>query len=424
MTQKQHNRCIRVGLSAIISLIFLLISFVSSDFAIPLSSEKVLFKKFELFKQLTSVGNEEQISMLDSVLLIDTHYAQTLVYEYEGKDTIGKVPVTDRHLLLQLLQHLSKDTTYKYILLDIFFSKDVRQEEDTTLFHLIASMPRICISMPEDEDIADSCLIPKVGEVGYYITQWENDFVKYPYLQNGKKSLPLKMYEDLTGQTISCHGIFDKALVRSSVFLTYDFREYNFKKFGLEKRGLLNKISKRNYAKDKYVLIGDYKEDIHSTYIDDKMPGVIINFNAYLALSKGHHRINGWLIFLLFAAFFLLVHQTLIQSKFTWLFMWIGYPLYLTIICFAVYYFFNEVYDILIVTSLFYLLKTVVECIRERELIRQRITLVKQALYESCLKIVISIRKVLRCLENIVVQLYIRLSNQIKQIWKPKTKSK
>lgn len=424
MTQKQHNRCIRVGLSAFISLIILLITLVCSDIVIPLSSEKMLFKNFELLKQLISVGNEEKSSLLDSVLLIDTHYAQTLVNEYENTDTIGRVPVTDRRLLLQLLQHLSEDSTYKYILLDISLSKDVRQEEDTTLYHLIASMPRISISMPENEDIADSCLIPKTGEVGYYIAQWENDFVKYPYLQNGKKSLPLKMYEDLTGRTITCHGVFhtDSTLARSSVFLTYNYTE-KYKIHYLEDKGFIDMITEDQYAKDKYVLIGDFEEDIHNTYIGE-LPGVIINYNAYLALIEGHHLTKTWMFFILFAAFFLLTYQTLTQSKFTWLFMWIGYPFFLIILCFAVYYYFNEVYDILIATSLFYFLKTVVECIRERELILQRITLVRQTLYESGLKISISVGKFIFCLKNIVVQIHIRLSNQIKQIWKLKTKSK
>lgn len=415
MTQKQQNRCIRVGLSAIISLIFLLITLTSSNFALPLSSEKVLFKNFELLKQLISVGYDEQNCMMDSVLLIDTHYAQTLVSEYE--DTASFVPVTNRRLLLRLLLDLKKDSTYKYILLDISLSKDVRQEEDTTLYRLIASMPRISISMPKNEDIADSCLIPKAGEIGYYITQWENDFVKYAYLQNGKKSLPLKMYEDLTNRTIT-----DGILARSSVFLTYDYTEI-FKKHRLEEKGFIDMITEDSCAKNKYVLIGDLEEDIHTTYIGE-LPGIIINFNAYLTLIAGHHIIKGWMIFMLFSAFFLLVFQTLTQSKFTWLFMWIGYPVYLTLICFVVFYYFNEVYDILIATSLFYILKTIVECIRERELIRQRITLVRQTLYKSGLKIVISVGKVLRCLKNIVVQLYVRLSNQTKQIWKQKTKSK
>lgn len=415
MTPKQHIRCIRAGLSAIISLIFLLITFVCSDIAIPLSSEKMLFKKFELLKQYIPVGNKEQSCMLDSVLLIDTHYAQTLVSEYE--DTASFVPVTDRRLLLRLLQHLNKDSTYKYILLDISLSKDVRQEEDTTLYRLIASMPRICISMPENDDIADSCLIPKAGEIGYYITQWENDFVKYAYLQNGKKSLPLKMYEDLTSRTIT-----DRLLARSSVFLTYGYKEI-FKKHRLEEKGFIDMITEDSCAKDKYVLIGDFEDDIHTTYIRE-LPGVIINFNAYLALTEGHHIIKGWMIIMLWGAFFLLVYQTLTQSRFTWLFMWIGYPVYLTIICFAVYYYFNEVYDILIATSLFYILKTIVECIRERNLISQRTTLIIQTL-EKCSNIIIYyVRKILRYLFNIVVQLYIRLSNQIIKLWKLKTKSK
>ena len=411
---KRRIICKKIGVAAAIALAFLLITLLSSDISIPLSSEKMLFKKLEFLKQSFSQDDSDQCSILDSVLLIDTHYAQTLVTEHEGMDTLGYVPVTDRRLLLRLLQHLSKDTTYRYILLDISLDKVVRQEEDTTLYRLIASMPRIGIAMPPGGKaaLADSCLISKAGEVGYYVTQWENDFVKFPYLLNGKKSLPLKMYEDLTGRTINRYGVFytDKTLVRSSVFLTYDFVDCDYR-HNLNEEDL--------DAENKYVLIGDFEEDVHSTYVGE-LPGVIINFDAYLALIKGHHKIKGGMVVILFVAFFLLAYQTLTQSKFTWLFMWIGYPVFLTILCFVVYCLYNEVYDILITTSLFYLMKTIVECVREYELIRKRIAMVAQTTNNCCSYVIHYVGMGV----STITRVFKLLASQIKRIWKVKTKSK
>lgn len=409
-----HTRIKRVGLAAAIALLFLFITLICSDNALPLSSEKVLFKNFEFLKHSLLHNDKGTDSMLDSVLLINTHYAQTLVDEIDGVDTLGKVPVTNRQLLFRLLNHLHDEGTYKYVLLDISLDKNVRQDTDTALYQLIDSMPRIGIAMPEEMAIADTSLSSKAGEVGYYITHWENDFIKYPYLLNDRPSLPLKMYEELTGRTIHKHGLLytDGGLVRSSVFLTYDFTDYSF---------LYDLGSAPFDARGRYVLIGDFNDDVHNTYIDT-LPGVIINFNAYLTLLNGHHRVKFGMLLILFASFFLLVYQTLTQSRFTWLFMWVGYPVFLTVICFVIYYLYNEVYDILITTSLYYLLKTIVECRRECKLIRERMQMIVQTVNGTA-------KTSVRCTAKAIDYAnkhFIQLANQInkkKKRWKDRKKT-
>ncbi len=60
----------------------------------------------------------------------------------------------------------------------------------------------------------------------------------------------------------------------------------------------------QNMVKDKIVIIGDFEEDIHQTYVGE-VPGSMLSFLAYKELHKGNHLV-GWrelLIFFIFSAF-------------------------------------------------------------------------------------------------------------------------
>lgn len=363
------------GWSVLISAIFLIIVLISSNVSIPISTEKMLLKWFEELKPqlLTS----QQDHLIDSVVLVDTHYSQQLVTERDyrtdndGREIafdVGSVPVTNRIKLYNLLTQLKSKNDYKYIILDVSLDKAVSQPQDTSLYHLIASMPRLFLAMPTNNALACDELLPKSGQVLYYTALWETDFIKFPIYPNGEKSLPLKLYEDSTHRTIRAIGpfIFDKGIVRNSIFLTYNFVNYDFR-YHLERIDAFN----INTSK-KYVIIGDFEDDVHNTYIGD-LPGAVIIFNACLTILNGHHHISFWLILIMLVFFTVLTHQTLIESRFTWIFMWIGYPIYLSILCYIIYLLFNEVYDVLIASALFYTLKTVIGYWRCRSIITRKI---------------------------------------------------
>lgn len=384
------------GLSILISAIFLVIVLISSSVPIPFTTEKLLLRWFEVLKP--QFVQTHQDNLTDSVILVDTHYTQELVMERiytkgnDGKNIaldVGNVPITSREKLNDLLSKLNKKRDYKYIILDVSLDKAVAQPEDSSLYNLIASMPRLFIAMPKDNALASDTLYSKAGQVLYHSTLWENDFIKFPICPNGEKSLPLKLYEDSTHQTVISFGpfYFDKGLIRNSIFITYDFIDYDFK-YSLDNIDISN-VETSN----KYILIGDYVDDVHNTY-KGNLPGTIINFNAFLTILNGHHRISLWLVLIMLAFFTYLSHQTIVESRFTWLFMWIGYPIYLSILCFIIYFLFNEIYDVLIATSLFYSLKTIIGYWKYRKIINRKIkSLLKVltawliALKHSCISI-------------------------------------
>ena len=158
-------------IAAIISLLFTLFVFWISDLSVSLSSEKMLFKQFEKIKKEISINKSNEEYPLDSVILVDTHYNQTFVEEWDDslKYVNGLVPVTDHKLLYKLLTKLHDKDDYRYIMLDISLDKHIKQQEDSSLYKLISSMPRIVIGESNNE-VADTCLVSKAGSVGYDIT--------------------------------------------------------------------------------------------------------------------------------------------------------------------------------------------------------------------------------------------------------------
>ena len=395
---------IDICITIIIAGLFSFITYWAMNVKIPISAEKAKLQFFEAFRQYLWPKEESHIT--DSIIMIDTHYDQQFVMEKELPSMLEKgfVPVADRDKLLRCLEYLKQRDDYKYILLDIFLDKAVQQDADSALYKTIASMPRIVIAKPQNYPIADSCLLPKTGTVQYKTALWENDFVKYPFSYKGEKSLPLMMYEDITGRTISKYGpiYWDKGLARNSVILTYDNVDLDMRSYlgGSDDYPIENDLED---AKGKYILIGNYVDDLHNTYLGE-MPGTLINFYAFLALLHGHHKIGIGLFFLFLIVFsipiylkitdyyipkqiknhflnFVIVKKiiSLVEKKLytkkknkflevirkciLFIIMllsklfneWVGYPVYLLVICLFTYLVFNEAYDILVTTGLFYL---------------------------------------------------------------------
>lgn len=409
MIGRIKKNILEIGGSIILATVFFLITYFVMNWSVPVSAEKAKLQMFEAFRQ--NYWPDEESSMTDSVIMIDTHYDQKFVLEHEiGSSNlpIGQVAVADREKLLSCLEYLKKRNDYKYILLDIFLDEAVRQDSDSSLYNTIASMPRIVIANPRNLPISDTCLISKAGVVQYSIALWENDFVKYPFFYKEEKSMPLVMYEDIAKRTINEYWPFyvDGGLARNSVILTsenVDIRKRAY--LGGVEDYLLEDFLEDEGTKGKYILIGDFVDDLHNTFLGE-IPGTLINFYAYLALIHGKHRLSFGMILLFVLIFALPIYLKITKNRilkciisyskkllpekkkkekkekssckqiFGFLKIviskicssWVGYPLYLTFFCMFTYIIYNEAYDILITTSLYYLFNLVWDSYHEMKL--------------------------------------------------------
>lgn len=356
--------------AVIFALLLMLISYMAMNIQFPLSNEKTKLLIFENLKR-GIMNSHDESQWQDSLFLVDVHYDRTMVFEYDsdfGTLPIGRIPVVDRGKLYNFLAFLKDSCNYRYIVLDVLFDSKTSQASDTALYNLIASMRNIVVANSEEISLP-ACLNEKTGFVGYGITVWETDFTKYPLLTaTNEKSLPLKMYEDLTGRRLEKHGSLytDSGIARKSIFLTFDMEdvfEMNYLGSSLVGDTLgdsiyPSRLDKTNLKLDgKYIVIGDFEDDMHRTFVGE-MAGSLINFNAFVCLKNGHHRLTIWAFLAFFAIFFFLAYFTFSQNvRFAWLCSWVGYPVYLIVMCFFMYLFFDKVYDILITTSSFYVLK-------------------------------------------------------------------
>lgn len=365
-----HKNNLRMVLSAFVAIVILSVDYWAMNCSIPLGSEKAKLQVLEYLKQRITGTQANQIS--DSVLMLDVHYDKVMVTERKQASDgtwmeMGQVPVTDRGKLLRSLQYLKKRGDYRYILLDIRLEASTNQPEDTTLWEIISNMPRLVMAHPLNSEIASPLLNEKAGAAQYNVVLWETDFLKYPIYTDTIPSMALKMYQETTNHNIQRWGplwVDGYRLARSSMILTWDLVDFN-KRFylgdiigdwedgdGEEWDGSPN---------GKYILIGDFEEDVHPTFFGE-MSGTLLIYNAYQSLLQHRHTLSPFLIITLFSLFVVLAWLTLSKNHFfSWLCSFWGYAGFLTLFCIFTYLTFNVVYDILITTLLFYALKTGVE---------------------------------------------------------------
>jgi len=297
--------------------------------------------------RFAAVGGQDNLP--DSVLLVNVAYDKSLV-DYSARlssDTCdtrrmpaGRIAVTDRRKLYDFLRILS-GSDYRYVMLDVRFEDDITEDADTRrLFALIADMDRIVFAKHENTTIAPGAPAAKAAYSDYHTTVAETNMAKYPLLKCGGLSIPARMHSELHGADFSTIGwlSFDGvALCRRSVFVTYPVRVsewvseqnggnplgvvayqyYNLGKNLLEMPDSAALIKK--LARDRIVVVGDFVDDIHETYVGT-MAGPLINLNAFIALSHGLHKIQIIPTLLLIAVYFIMSYFIIARASiFRWL---------------------------------------------------------------------------------------------------------
>lgn len=425
----------KTAISILIALAMLPITYWASNRQnpIPFLDEKNIILVYEYATNFFSPTETHEI---DSILLVNISHDRTLVPAYDNTGFVGNTPITDRKKLIEILEFLKAEDSYKYILLDVFFGKDYKTEHDSALFALIKSMDRIAIPCHSDEDLEDSTLLEKAGYADYFTSFVESDFMKYPYIVGKEgKSLPVKMYEETTGNSISYNGLIyhdGNRLARKCITLTYDLiineavnedGTPNWYNLGADLLydsipgtaqkggGLLYKDPQ--LSRDKYILIGSFQqEDIHNTIVGD-LSGSIINFNAYLSLLNHRHIISPLFIFILFVIFFVaallaisqksLLLQTLISSlskkhqtavekgikKSSFIVSMIDYTVFFTFFCIVTYTFYHEIHDIFYAATVFSVIKNYQQIYNALKKILHMINSIKKSL-ASCLLLALS----------------------------------
>lgn len=289
--------------------------YIDSDIRYAMAGDpgvySTIYKRGEVFHTAKSSA------VPDSVLLIDVSFDQQLVPTVNDYgDTIGTCCITDRHKLVEFLKIVKKEGGYSKLMVDIRFEKGLETIYDRELTSLLLSTPRLYIPLHRGLNLLNAQLEEKANFSDYGYTLFQTSFVKYEYLQENKKSMPLAMSGlkeinfgplHFINNKLSYNCIMIPMLINPSSVGNNANEPWciNLGADLLSEPSIIGDL-----IKNRVVVVGNMQSDIHQTYAGN-IPGCIINLNAYLALEKGLNLFNGWICLLWGIIYFILSWLTI-----------------------------------------------------------------------------------------------------------------
>lgn len=309
------TKLIRTGvLSGILSLLIMIFMYYYWNDAPTFGYGGGLVKWISTIKELRI-----EHDVLEDVMPVNVSYDRTVVpYETMDNEYLGEVDMTDRRKLNDFLNMLKERDAYKYIVCDINFSDpQLRSEYDEELFATIASMRDIVVASSnlktDPEAIRDKVALSK-----YRIRSVGDGFLKYDFMTDGYPSLALKMWQDIEGGTyeefwwgarMNGKPCF-QTVIPDFRFALYDDVSAKDSTLIIQNMGKAlgyYKVSP-SYAQGydgKVILLGAwYNDDIHETIIGQQ-PGIVIVYNAFLALCNRDNHVPFWVSLLIFIVIWL-----------------------------------------------------------------------------------------------------------------------
>jgi len=243
----------------------------------------------------------------DEVIFIDVSKSKYLIPLNE--DSTENDIITNRKYLAELFTLLAanKDQV-KYIMCDVHF--DISTPDDSALIQSVSGLKDkfVCIDVYANDSLSKSIVGPSATAS---VNLYRGAVYKIPYFGNyGDTLVPFKMYTDLDGGSVRKNFLFTwfsgKGIAFNNQINDYPLRSSDFNggkyvKIGLGELVSVLKLSSdvfSGYLQNRYLLIGDFENDNHLTYLNTQ-PGSLILFNAYLHLHLNRQILSiGYLIIL------------------------------------------------------------------------------------------------------------------------------
>jgi hypothetical protein len=236
--------------------------------------------------------------------------------------TGAKRVITDRVKLAKLFAILnSHPKDYKYVICDVLFDKP--GPGDSLLKPQIEKLRNIVTSsIWENGKLVRPIFKVAAAEVNYTAVN-KTVFTKIPvYYNDSLKSLPVYLFEKSTSHRytrkfgltfLDGHPTFNTAIPEfyyRPADMNTAFAGKNINTYYLGE--LLADPDCFNVLKNKYIIIGDFTNDIHITYLG-KIPGSLILWDAYLSLCDHQVVISFKWLLMLFFFFFLISYWIIIH---------------------------------------------------------------------------------------------------------------
>ena len=245
----------------------------------------------------------------NEIIFIDVSKSRYLVPLNE--DSTENDVIVNRKYLAELFNLLAENQNQvKYVFCDVQF--DMSTPDDSLLIQSISGLKDkfLCIDTYKDYNLQKNVLGLRSATASVYLQK--NIVYKIPFFGSyGDTLAPFKMYKDLdkintrknflftwfSGKGIAFNSQINNYPLRSS-----DFTTGKYVKIGLGELVSVSKLSPevfKNYLQNRYILIGDFENDPHNTYLNIQ-PGTLILFNAYLHLHHNRQILSIWYLIIFY----------------------------------------------------------------------------------------------------------------------------
>ncbi|MDE6175983.1 MAG: hypothetical protein K2F71_00405 [Paramuribaculum sp.] len=335
-----YSRLWRAVLSAIVALALVTGDYLLDNYPYPLLDDVDSLAFIELVSERVAHQTD------DSIIYLNVAYDKQLVpLTDEFGDTMGSVVITDRNVLLHLLE-AAENADYRFLALDVRFDQGMHTDADSALWAVMARLPRFAYSAhTEDSNAADSSTF-HAASISDYGATLSTGFTRWQYLQDAGESMPLTMYRSINGGDIRRLGCFytDRGrLCRNTLFIPLPSDillperpdgQIRYPLLSSQVMRWNNDEELAGMMRNRIVVVGDFDGDTHDTYIGS-VPGPVLISCAYGQLQEGAHLVNWWYTLIIFAIYGLICYRVLSASPLWERFVWAKrYPALRTLLSF------------------------------------------------------------------------------------------
>ena len=330
------------------------IAFLKNDFQLAGFKKRLFFVFFHtifllvltILLQYTSFIREDEIDFLKSAAILKHDifkidrkpWSKNVVFidvskdpaladddEYGPADSTLKGAqrvITDRVKLAKLFSILNKHPNeYRYVICDILFEKP--GPGDDILKPQIEKLKNTILSAIWDKDKLVRPVFKVTSAVVNYTALNKSVFTKIPiFYKDSLKSLPAQLYEKTTPNTFTKRKyltLLNGAPTFNTVIPEFYYRPLDMvpptggvKANTFYLGELLADPDCFSVLKNKFIVIGDFVNDVHVTYLG-KMPGTLILWNSFLTLYEHQVTISFRWLLMLFAFYFFINYWIIIH---------------------------------------------------------------------------------------------------------------
>lgn len=285
------------------SLLLIVLTGYFQSLSLNLGKENYVLTGMEVLK--TTIGGEKNIENPDDYIFINTSYSKQFIPKYDENGALqGQDIITSRVQLFNLLKKL-EGSSYKYMILDIFF--DSKTPQDTLIEQALFKLNNKIIPyhINDNDQILEPVITSNMGladinTIGGFVS-------KYKIYDRDRKLLPLIMYEELFEQQYTNYGPFgriDNRFLTTSFPLSFRIRNSNLfdQENEIKNTQIESKMKWRFYelasleqmpssflskiVEGRILVIGDFNNDKFDSYVG-KISGPLVLLNAFLSIKYG-----------------------------------------------------------------------------------------------------------------------------------------